>query len=193
MRSRPGRSDTEKTGQVTWLVPGRLGGMPRPGRGEVGIDADLKAVRDLAVSMVVTLTEEWSPPDGLMERFGLKSIRLPIPDWQPPTLQQAATVCEQVAAELADGGSVVFHCQAGRGRTGTMLAAMLIWDRPDAKSAIDQVKWTNQDWIETASQMRFLEDFAVFRRSHRGGRGSCITDWPCDVSGPEQGDTDVAR
>ena len=192
-RSRFVGGDPGTSGPVTWLLVGRFGGMPRPGRSGAGIEADLEAVKDLGLSMVVTLTREWTPPEGLFEAFGLKNIHVPIPDWQPPTLQQAEGVCETVLAELAGGGSVVFHCQAGRGRTGTMLAAMLIWDRPDAEAAIDRVKSTNPDWIETASQIQFLTDFAAVRRARTDGRDRRSSNRPGD--GAEQGKVgiDVAR
>ena len=65
---------------------------------------------------------------------------------------------------------MAFHCHAGRGRTGTLLAAMLIWYRPDFARATQQIKATNRHWIETQSQMEFLELFARRRQSSRAVR-----------------------
>lgn len=167
--------------------------MPRPGRSAAGMAADLKTVNDLGVSMIVTLTGEWRPPHGLFETFGLKGIYVPIADWQPPTLSQAEMACETVLAELAGGGSAVFHCQAGRGRTGTMLAAMLIFSEPDAKAAIGRVKSVNPDWIESEAQMKFLKDLAAYRRAATGGHEGPLSNGPDDEPGRRNEETDVTR
>lgn len=148
---------------ITWLEPGRIGGMARPGRTRAVFD-DLSTVAQLGVSMIVSLTSEWMPPKDVIEALGLESVHVPIPDWQPPTLLQAVETCKIVAAAVSADRPVVFHCQAGRGRTGTMLAALLIWRDPDFDAAIGRVKTINPDWIETDAQMTFLKAFAAHCR-----------------------------
>jgi hypothetical protein len=148
----------------TWLLRGRLAGMPRPGLHH-SFEADAKALNRVGVNTVVTLTEEWQPPVARFAEYGLENFYVPIPDMAPPTMEQANETCGIVASALEAGRSVAFHCRAGRGRTGTMLAAMLIWYRSDFETAIEQVKSTNRYWIESRSQMEFLDEFAASRRS----------------------------
>jgi hypothetical protein len=85
--------------------------MARPGRNRA-VEADLQAVARLGVSMIVSLTAEWTPPTEMIEAMGLESVHVPIPDWQPPTLKQAVETCETVAAALdADGQAPCWrHC-----------------------------------------------------------------------------------
>lgn len=151
----------------TWLIRGRLGGMPRPGLSRA-FDLDAEALARIGVTTVVTLTEEWQPPVETLARHGLESIYVPIPDMEPPTFQQAQETCERLVHALEEGRSIVFHCHAGRGRTGTMLAAMLIWYQPDFHAAITRIKTTNRYWIESQSQMKFLEKLSTARHKLLG-------------------------
>lgn len=146
-----------------WLLKGRFGGMPRPGLLRP-IDDDLASIKRVGVSLVVTLTEEWEPPVAKMDAVGIQSLYVPIPDMQPPTVEQANSTCTAVAEHVSDESAVVFHCHGGRGRTGTLLAALLIWYSPNSEAAINQVKTANQSWIESTAQLNFLEEFAKNRQ-----------------------------
>lgn len=151
----------------TWLVRGRLGGMPRPGLNRA-LATDLAAITRVGIDTVVTLTEEWQPPVEQLAEHGLRSVYVPIPDMQPPTMDQAITTCSALADALQKEASIVFHCHAGRGRTGTLLAAMLIWYAPDFEMTIRRIKGTNRYWIESSTQMKFLEKFEVQRKKMLG-------------------------
>ena len=145
-----------------WLVKGRFGGMPRPGLVRP-LEDDLDALGRVGVSLVVTLTEEWAPPVEKMGALGIQSLFVPIPDMHPPSVEQANSTCAAVHEHVSKGGGAVFHCHGGRGRTGTLLAAQLIWYSPDGDAAVNQVKTTNQRWIESSAQLNFLEEYARSR------------------------------
>lgn len=137
-----------------WLHTGLLGGAPKPD------ETALKALSDLRVKLLVSLTEEWQPNAEMIKRYGMTSLYAPIPDFQPPSVAQAAQVCRDVSAYTARGEVTVFHCRAGKGRTGTMLAAMLIWAGQSADGAIAETRGRNAAWIETKGQLEFLATFA---------------------------------
>ena len=59
-----------------WLVAGRLAGTPWPGVVH-DMDADLRALRDCGITMLITLTEKDFPQDALV-RNGLKNFHLPV-------------------------------------------------------------------------------------------------------------------
>jgi len=146
-----------------WLVRGRFGGMPRPGLLRP-MEDDLVSLQRVGVTLVVTLTEEWMPPVEEMDEYGVQSLYVPIPDMHPPTMEQAISTCTAVQEQISQERAVVFHCHGGRGRTGTLLAAMLIWYSPDSEEAINQVKAANQGWIESTAQLNFLGEFARNRQ-----------------------------
>jgi atypical dual specificity phosphatase len=142
-----------------WLVPGVLGGCPRPGIFR-DIALDLEALRRVGTNVLVTLTREWPPDTVAIKAAGLRSIYLPIVDLQPPTVAQALETCAQVQAEIRRGRAVVFHCHAGHGRTGTLLAAMLVYNGMSARNAVLATRGQHPKWIETDSQIDFLHTFS---------------------------------
>ena len=153
-----------------WLIRGCLGGTSRPGI-MAALSDDLEALSRVGLGVVVTLTKEWSPPIGVLSEHNFESLHLPIPDMAAPNPDDAAQMCRTVAEKIAQGRPVVYHCHAGRGRTGTMLAAQLIHWGSSAREAVERVRAANRSWIETRAQMKFLETFAE-RQGCQNARGA---------------------
>lgn len=140
-----------------WVLPDRLAGMGRPGLNRETED-DLAALSAANVNVLISLTEAPFPPEQL-QAFGIEGRHFSIPDMGFPAVAPAARLCKFVETRLKDGDRVVFHCHAGLGRTGMMLAATLVWMRTPAREAITRVRSINPHFIQTAEQERFLERF----------------------------------
>jgi atypical dual specificity phosphatase len=54
---------------------------------------------------------------------------------------------------------VAVFCEAGLGRTGTVIAAYLIQKGQSAREAISLVRAKEPSAVETAAQIKFLEEF----------------------------------
>ena len=147
-----------------WLVPGRLGGMPQPGLLR-DPEHDLEALERINVTVLVTLTERPLPCEDLCAAYGIETLFLPIADMGAPPLEATEELCEVVNTRLEDGQAVAFHCRAGKGRTGTLLASQLLWYEPDPATALDYVRTVNPAWIESRAQEEFLKSFAAFRQT----------------------------
>jgi atypical dual specificity phosphatase len=141
-----------------WIEPGRLGGMPRPGIVNP-LEQDLEALTRLGVTMLVTLEEPRLVAPETLARFGMRSIHFPIPDMRAPDLVSAASLCDRVATLLDAGDVVVMHCLAGLGRTGTMLAAQLVWRGVKPLEAIETVRSARPRSIQSEEQAEFLMRF----------------------------------
>ena len=76
-------------------------------------------------------------------------------------------------AARRDGRVLAFHCRAGLGRTGTLLAAVLIWRGQGAVEAIETARAVHPRWIQSQEQFAFLEALEDERRRLRV-TGECM-------------------
>lgn len=141
-----------------WLKNGVLAGTPRPG---IFFDTryDLAALQRVGVTVLVSLTRT-PPEEELLPEFGIRCLRSPIPDMEAPTLDQAVELCRTIERLIANNEVVAVHCRAGLGRTGTVLASVLIWEGATALAALDTVRRIEPRWVQSEPQVAFLAEFA---------------------------------
>lgn len=117
------------------LDGGRLAGLPGPAY----MEWDFAHLRKLGYSVVVSL--ECDRLNTLeIEEAGFEHKKICVEDFTPPTADQIDEFLSFVDARLAEGKRVLVHCYAGRGRTGTMLAAYLIHRGMSADAAIREIR-----------------------------------------------------
>ena len=121
--------------------------------------------------------------------FSNHVVRFPFPDHQPPPMQLMYDFCLDAQRFLsADDRNVVFvHCKAGKGRTGVMICAYLLFtgsisDTSICMSYYGMKRTTDAEGVTIPSQRRYIDYFAsllswpAFRRAQMG-----MSD---DVGGP---------
>jgi atypical dual specificity phosphatase len=96
--------------------------------------------------------------------FGFHYLHVPIPDFEPPTMDDARRFLEFTRAQRAANRAIAVHCRAGYGRTGTLLACYLVDKGRTAAQAINEVRRLRPGSIESAEQERFVERFAREKR-----------------------------
>lgn len=146
--------------EFRWVLEHRLGGAQRPGL--LGTDGeDLRALRLLGVRHLVSLTEE-PYNTGRLAMFDIEARHFPVIDMGVPVCEATARLCVDVARWIERDEPVVFHCRAGLGRTGTLLACVLVARGLDAGNAIQSVRRVNPRYIQTEAQLRFVAEFQRF-------------------------------
>jgi protein-tyrosine phosphatase len=98
-----------------------------------------------------------------VEVHGIERLRLPIRDGSVPTAQQedaALALVQAIVKRLRDGRTVVAHCRAGQGRSGTVAAiALAALGRPPA-DAIAEVRRAQPRAVETVGQEAYVTEAA---------------------------------
>jgi atypical dual specificity phosphatase len=126
------------------------------------VDADLEGLRRLGISVLVTLEEAPAVDPAVLARHGLASIHVPIADMGAPAVERAEQLCREIGRLVAGGAAVAVHCRAGQGRTGTVLAAVLVFEGESAAGAIERVRGVNPRCIQSRPQVEFLSAFEAF-------------------------------
>ncbi len=148
-----------------WLKRGQLAGTPLPGV-YFEMEYDLKALQRVGVTTLISLTET-ALDEAQLTPFGIKSVWEPVPDMAAPTIEQGERLCRRIAQLLVAREIVAVHCRAGLGRTGTALAAHLIWEGQGALDALETVRRIEPRWVQSQAQVDFLEKFAAHAASNR--------------------------
>jgi atypical dual specificity phosphatase len=151
-----------------WIWPGKLGGLPRPGIVRT-VEEDLEGLHRLGVDLLVTLEETPTVDELALARVGIRGLHFPIIDMGVPTLADAEQLCTRVDMAIKASQVVALHCRAGLGRTGTMLAAQLVFDGVSARDAVDRVRRLNTRCIQSIDQAEFLSSFESYLRGDPAG------------------------
>lgn len=144
-----------------WLIDGQLAGTPWPGLVRAA-EYELELLRDVGVTRLLSLTDR-AFDDALAATYGLSVSHEALVDMQPPTIEQAFSLCARLDDWLRAGEVVAVHCRAGLGRTGTVLAAYWIWrhcGRIDGALALQQTRRRHPGWVQSATQIEFLNQLA---------------------------------
>ncbi|MDF1792818.1 MAG: dual specificity protein phosphatase family protein [Thalassobaculaceae bacterium] len=141
--------------------PGRLAIAPLP-RAEQDFDEIRAWSADLVLSLVEDEEAERAGMPNLAEAFkrvGIAIIRAPIVDYGNPDEAFESgwrNHRRQALDVLESGGKVLVHCRGGRGRSGTIAAALLIAGGMAPADAIALVRQSRPAAIETAGQEAWL-------------------------------------
>jgi hypothetical protein len=149
---------------IPFDLPGKIYRSTRPFSDFDPFGELIPTYRASGVEIIVVLTENTRAGGGdlldLYRNYGFQVIHAPVPDFGIPETGAYASALGRVIAELKRGRTVVVHCYAGLGRTGTFLAIiarkLMNLDGPAA------VKWLRghvPGSVETDLQEAFVAEF----------------------------------
>lgn len=140
--------------RFSWIDEPWLAAMANP----QGIE-DLEWLRSKGLQVLLSLTEDPVRRDWTNEA-GLLVVHIPIQDMEPPTVEQFDRCISTIDRAIANKLGVTVHCQAGLGRTGTVLAAYFVHQGKSATEAINEIRELRPGSIETTEQARAVTEYA---------------------------------
>lgn len=138
----------------SWVDEPRLAALGYPDS-----PAEIAWLRQQGIEVLISLTER-APPRSWVNEAGMMSVHVPVVDMGAPTQEQLDTIVDAIRAANAAGLGVAVHCAAGRGRTGTVVAAYFVARGATAEDAIAQTRRLRPGSIETFAQMEAVEQYA---------------------------------
>jgi protein-tyrosine phosphatase len=119
-------------------------------------------LRSKGVNVILTLTEEPLPGEWTE---GLEAKHIAMKDHSPVGHSEMQLAADYIAASLSDGKVVLVHCLAGKGRTGSVLAAyMVAYEGKTARQAIEDLRAKRGGSVEGPQERSVLEFEAVALR-----------------------------
>jgi atypical dual specificity phosphatase len=131
----------------SWLIEGEIAGMAKPASSVY----DFEFLKDNGFEAIVSLSE-LPLSEVLIEEFGFTVKHIPVRDFEAPTLEQIENFVAFAENVRSEGKKLVVHCDAGIGRTGTMLACYLVSKGYSAADAIEEVRIRRPGSLETIEQ-----------------------------------------
>ncbi len=136
---------TKKPTNFSWLIEEKLAGSGMP----TSFDEFGWVVKQ-GIKSVITMTEN-ALPETWVE--GVKYLHIPTQDLTAPDMDKIDTAVEFIQKRISNKESVMVHCAAGMGRTGTILACYLIkFQKYSAKNAIEKVRDERPGSIQSEMQ-----------------------------------------
>jgi atypical dual specificity phosphatase len=82
---------------------------------------DAKRLRELGVTGVVNMCEEYFGPMREYDRLGIEQLHLPTIDFTHPLEEHVEAGAAFIQKHVSKGGTVYVHCKAGRARSATIV------------------------------------------------------------------------
>lgn len=138
----------------SWLIEGEIAGMAKPASSVY----DFEFLKENGFEAIVSLTE-FPLSEVLIEEFGFSVKHIPVRDFEAPTLEQIEEFVAFAENARSEGKKLVVHCEAGVGRTGTILACYLVSKGYNAADAIEEVRMKRPGSLETIEQEEVVLKF----------------------------------
>jgi len=150
-----------------------LGGSSCPGLSGSSLLSDLDYLHSRGVVALISLNEatlDWRNPLP----HGIAHLVSPVSDYRAPTLAQMEEIRDFWRSWKDQGtGIVCVHCNAGMGRTGTVLACLLLDEHQGAMKAEEAIKVLREKRrgsIQTFKQEDFVKEWFVHLEKQRSRR-----------------------
>ncbi len=141
-----------------WIEEGRVAGCEGP-----RADSDLEFLKSRGIQALVRLAPEIGITKQLVEAHEIEDCYEPVRDRDAPSHEQIGHVVEFIRRALDQGKPVAVSCNAGHGRTGTILACYLVslgQTVEEAKERLLRARPGCEEALQNSDQLEAINEFA---------------------------------
>ena len=143
----------------SWVIPGKLAGSGLPSSYDHLLWLVKNNIKTIVTVREIPLPNAWFKKVNSFN-LTLESFFLKTDDYNAPAVYEIYNVVEYIDSQIRKNKPVVVHCAAGKGRTGTVLAAYLIKkDKLRVDEAIRKIRSLRPGSIQSERQAIALHRF----------------------------------
>jgi atypical dual specificity phosphatase len=141
----------------SWLEQRKVAGSARP-----ETESELAALKSEGITAIVSLTGTPLNPETV-RKFGFDYLHAHISG--APSADELRHIVEFIQQQTNKTRAVLVHCGEGKRRTGTVLAAYLVYHGLSADEAVQSIRVTRPESIETPEQENSIREFEAALRN----------------------------
>lgn len=149
----------------SWILDKKLAGSGLP----ISFQ-QFKWIINSGVRSIVTVRETPLPPEWFDMKFlrerqfetegEIAYLHLKVEDYHAPSINELTSTITYIENRIRENRPVLVHCAAGKGRTGTILAAYLMkYENLDPIKAISKIRTIRPGSIQTKVQEEAIQEF----------------------------------
>lgn len=153
-----------KPTNYSWVIKDQLAGSGIPITYSQFLWVLAHGIRTIITVRELPLPVEWF--DDVKSPFKdneINYLHVKVEDYGAPSLEQLDDTVEYIRTEISQGKPVMVHCAAGKGRTGTVLAAYLIKENDlDAEEALLKIRGLRPGSVQSETQEKCIEQYEQY-------------------------------
>lgn len=138
---------TNRPTNFSWVIDSKLAGCGLP-----VTENEFRWLTEQGIKSIVTVREVPLPSDWF-EGSDIEYLHLEVEDFGAPNIDDLIQAVDFIEQQIKSGRPVMVHCAAGKGRTGTVLAAYLVKNyNMTAEQAIEKVRSMRPGSVQSVTQ-----------------------------------------